>query len=278
MTPERSAPEHAAPVVVDSVTQLDAGHRGTVAIAASHGGDYTAAVAMTIGLRGFVCNDASVGWGGAGIRVLGLLEEVGLAAATIDHRTGRIGDGRDCSRNGILSYVNTIATRLGCRVGDRAARAARLMAASEPSKPLLVELQEARFPLEIAGATGPVWGIDSASLADAADRGAVLVTGSHGALLGDRPETALKADARAALFNDAGAGPDGRGRTRLPVLDERGIAAVTVSASSAAIGSARSTYENGVISFMNGRAAAYGAEIGMPASAFVAMLARGGVS
>ena len=36
--------------------------------------------------------------------------------------------------------------------------------------------------------------------------GAIVVTGSHGGLLGGKPETALKYDALAALFNDAGIG------------------------------------------------------------------------
>ncbi len=77
--------------------------------------------------------------------------------------------------------------------------------------------------------------------------GAIVVTGSHGGLLGGKPETALKYDALAALFNDAGIGIDEAGTTRLAALDARGIAAATVAADSARIGDARSTYEDGIL-------------------------------
>ncbi|MEV0387617.1 hypothetical protein AB0I15_47035, partial [Nonomuraea sp. NPDC050643] len=116
-------------------------------------------------------------------------------------------------------------------------------------------------------ADGPVqvWALDSASLAGPQDAGRVLVTGSHGALLGGRAETALRADAVAVVFNDAG----GAGRTRLPVLDLRGVPAATVAAGSARIGDGRSTYEDGVISAVNRAAAESGARVGMTVRAWV---------
>jgi hypothetical protein len=114
-----------------------------------------------------------------------------------------------------------------------------------------------------------VWALDSASLVGADHVGAVVVTGSHGGLLGGRPDTALKADALAALFNDAGIGMDEAGVTRLPALDNRGIAAGTVAASSARIGDARSTYEDGILTRVNQLAARLGIAPGMPAREFV---------
>ena len=102
----------------------------------------------------------------------------------------------------------------------------------------------------------------------------VIVTGSHGGLLGGRPETALKYDALAALFNDAGIGIDEAGVTRLPALDTRGIAAGTVAAASARIGDARSAYEDGVLSRVNDRAAMLGIVSGMTAREFVAITRR----
>jgi hypothetical protein len=79
----------------------------------------------------------------------------------------------------------------------------------------------------------------------------VLVTGSHGALLGGRPDQMLAVDAFAVFFNDAGGGKDGAGFTRLAALDTRGMAAATVSCDSARIGDGRSTYETGVLSKVN---------------------------
>ena len=119
-----------------------------------------------------------------------------------------------------------------------------------------------------------MWALDSASLVGAEHVGAVVVTGSHGGLLGGRPDTALKADALAALFNDAGIGIDEAGVTRLPALDSRGIAAGTVAASSARIGDARSTYEDGILTRVNQRAAALGIAPGMTAREFVEIVRR----
>src|SRR5262249_44425030 len=95
-----------------------------------------------------------------------------------------------------------------------------------------------------------------------------------GGLLGGRPETALKYDVLAALFNDAGIGIDEAGVSRLPTLDARGIAAGTVRAASARIGDARSTYEDGILSRINTRAAALGIAPGMAAREFVAIARR----
>ena len=93
--------------------------------------------------------------------------------------------------------------------------------------------------------------LDSASAVAASDCGQIIVTGSHGGLLGGRPETASKIDVFAALYNDADIGIDGAGVTRLPALDARGIAGATVSAWSARIGDGRSTYEDGFVSRVN---------------------------
>jgi len=112
--------------------------------------------------------------------------------------------------------------------------------------------------------------IDSASLVDRTnDRGAIVVTGSHGALVGGNPVKALAVDAFAAAFNDASMGMEQIGLSRLPVLDDRGIAAVTVAASSARIGNGLSTYEDGIISAVNRAAAALGAEVGQPARSVI---------
>src|SRR5207302_10270629 len=75
-----------------------------------------------------------------------------------------------------------------------------------------------------------VWALDSASLVAPEHKDAIVLTGSHGGLLGGRPETALKYDVRGALYNDAGIGKEEAGVSRLPALDLRGIAAATVSA------------------------------------------------
>ena len=123
-------------------------------------------------------------------------------------------------------------------------------------------------------ATPQVWALDSASLVLPEHRTTIVVTGSHGGLLGGNPETAVKYDVLGALFNDAGIGKDEAGVSRLPALDTRGIAAATVAATSARIGDARSTYADGVVSRLNRRAAALGLREGISAQDFVATLRR----
>ncbi|HUA54805.1 MAG TPA: hypothetical protein VMB81_21685 [Candidatus Sulfotelmatobacter sp.] len=255
-------------LVTDSITRLDA-PRGKVIVAASHGAIYAAYLAARSGGRAVILNDASVGRDAAGISGLAYLAGFGMPAATVAHDSAHIGDGADMLARGRISHVNAPAEALGvapgqsCRVAAARLRAARAQTLDVPS------LDETRSLLD----RGPpaVWGIDSASLAKPEDDGTILVTGSHGALLGGKPETALKASPRAALFSDAGGGPDGAGTSRLPVLAARGVAAATVSAASARIGDAKSLYHDGVISHVNTVAAQAGARPGMTTRQFVAL-------
>jgi hypothetical protein len=108
--------------------------------------------------------------------------------------------------------------------------------------------------------------VDSASLVTEEDVGTIIITGSHGGLIGGDPKKALRVDGFAAIFNDAGIGKDDAGIARLPALDDRGIAAFTVAASSARIGDARSTLNDGIVSRVNKTAAALGARVGQSAS------------
>ena len=105
--------------------------------------------------------------------------------------------------------------------------------------------------LEQAGWRRRIVLINSASLIGPEDAGQIIVTASHGALVGGNAAMALRVDAFAAVFSDAGVGMDGAGITRLPALDMRGIAGLAVSAASARIGDAASVYEDGIISHAN---------------------------
>jgi hypothetical protein len=260
--------------IADSATQLGAGARGTVVVCASHAGKFAAACVARWGVRGAILNDAGVGLDGAGTAGLRLLSELGIPGAAVDHLSARIGDGRMTWDHGVLSHINQEAAALGCGVGMKVPDAADRLALGQPVDVDAVDLIETRWLV----LTGPpeVWALDSASLVKPSDAGSVIVTGSHGGLLGGRPEGALKVDALVALFNDAGGGPDGAGTSRLPVLDERGIAAATVASSSARIGDGRSTYKDGVLSAANRCARSRGATPGMTARAFVDLVIRNG--
>lgn len=259
-------------VILHSITRLAAGHAGHVVVNGSHGGAYPAALAARAGLCGVIFSDAGVGLGGAGIEGLSLLDEAGLPAAAADYRSARIGDGADIFARGRISHVNEAASRLGCRPGQPvSACAERMRAGGQPPVRPLAARAEGRFVIR---AEAPqIWGIDSNSLAQPSDAGAILVSGSHGGLLGGEPASAIGPDVLAIAFNDAGLGIDNAGISRLPALDARGIAAVTVSAASARIGDARSAWETGAISAWNETAGRFGAREGMELAAFLGELA-----
>jgi hypothetical protein len=262
-----------APIVTaDSITRIGDEANGTVIVNASHGGIYAAYLAAKLHAAAAIFNDAGVGKDRAGIGGLDYLDGLGIAAATIGHDTARIGDGADMLARGIITHANALAVALGVRPGLPCAEAAALLQQARPSDRLPPEALEAAFlvvPEQVQ-----VWALDSASLVMPEHRDSIVVTGSHGGLLGGKPETALKYDVLGALYNDAGIGVDEAGVSRLPALDDRAIPAATVSAASARIGDARSTYDDGVISRVNARAAALGLHEGISARDFVAGLRR----
>lgn len=256
-------------LVLDSVTKFGPQARGAVVIAASHGGVFAAHMALAGGVVGLLLNDAGVGRNAAGIGGLAYCDALGVPCAAIDHRSARIGDGADNAARGIVAHANLAAARIGVVAGMRADEAARRMRAEsrDPVEPGPAP-KESREVIALQGARRPLVLIDSASLVEPEDVGAVVMTGSHGGLLGGRPETAIKVEVFAALYNDAGIGIDDAGVSRLPALDTRGIAGATVASMSACIGDARSTYETGVLSRVNRTASALGAFEGMSAREF----------
>lgn len=261
-------------IVRDSVTELDASARGAVVLAASHGGRYAAWCAAKAGVGAVILSDAGIGSNRAGIAGLAALAALGVPAAAIDVWSARIGDGQDCLARGVLSTVNEPAALLGVSIGMRAAAALDALAAARllPS-PLPAMLAEARQV--VAEASLPpvsVIALDSISLVRASDAGQVVVTGSHGGVLGGRAGTAVGHPVLAVLCNDAGMGIDRAGTSRLPALDARGIAAATVAADSAEIGDGMSTWRDGVVSAVNEAARRHGGMVGQSARALVAAL------
>src|SRR5262249_8649452 len=149
------------------------------------------------------------------------------------HSSARIGDGGDMAARGIVSRVNRTAARLSCAAGQSCLAVARQLCAASLPTTRPEPLAETRHVVRQRPGEPVVVALASAALVGPEDVGRIVVTGSHGGLLGGRPELALKADCRAAFFSDAGGGIDGAGVTRLPALAQRGIAAATVAADSA---------------------------------------------
>ena len=249
-------------VLADTATKLAPAARNGVIVTGSHGGRYAAYLTLKAHPRAVVHNDAGIGRDEAGIAVIGMAQAVGVAAATLSHASCRIGDAADMMARGIVSRANPIAAALGVKAGMAGREAALSLLAARASSRDPEPVEEARRVLG-----NPAWRrslvlIDSASLILPEDAGQIIVTGSHGALVGGSPAMALRVHGFAAVFSDAGVGADGAGITRLPALDARAIAGVTVSAASARIGDAASLYEQGTISHANATAVSLGARTG----------------
>jgi hypothetical protein len=112
--------------------------------------------------------------------------------------------------------------------------------------------------------------LDSSTQSKPEHAGCILVCGSHGGVTAARFAAAVAP--RAAVFNDAGGGLDAAGYSGLAWLDERGIAGATVAHTSARIGEGQSTYQTGIITQVNAKAAQLGARVGMLCAAWCALL------
>ena len=248
--------------VAPTITKLPEGVAGTVLITGSHGGAYPASLAAKARVRALIFHDAGIGREDAGVAALGLA----VPAVAISHLSARVGDTADMQARGRVSRANAAAAALGVVAGMGCAEAAERLRAAEWIETAAPDVAEGRSVLRPEGALRPLVLIDSAARVEAeADRGAVIVTGSHGGLVGGDPKMALRADGFAAAYHDAGIGIEDAGLGRLAPLEARGIAAITVAAASARIGDARSIFEDGVISAANPTALRLGAVVGAAA-------------
>lgn len=260
-------------VTVPSSASATAESAGNVIVSGSYGGEYNAFHAAKRKIRGVVLNDAGVGCRDAGIKGLPYLDRIALAGATADVWTCHIADGEHMLEHGLISHVNASAEALGCWPGQTVRACAELMLSGpviESEPPVIAGGK--RYVLRDVPGKPRVIALDAAPMLTPEDAGAIAITGSHAALFRGRPDTVIGPDLVAVFFNDAGVGLDGAGINRLPTLDERGIAAGTVSASSAPIGDARASYAEGILSHVNATAAAMGVIPGMPLRDVVDML------
>ena len=262
------------PLIYDTITKVDHDTADQVVIAASHGGVYAAYLAAKARVRAVILNDAGVGKDNAGIGGLDYCARLGIAAATVAYWSCRIGDGADMAARGVISHANEIARQLGVEPDMWCMKAATALKQAEPTDAEPRPYQEARQVLNGKPGSRPIVLIDSVSLLAPEDAGRIVVTGSHGQELAGSKDGSIQTAVFAALFNDAGIGADQAGTSRLNGLNSRGIAAATVASASARIGEAQSTYEDGILSFVNDRAREFGAEIGQTAKSFVDKLAR----
>ncbi len=261
-------------LAADTITKLPPDASGQVVVSGSHGGRYPGYLAAKAGLRAVILNDAGVGLDAAGIGALAYLDALGIAAAAVSHESCRIGDTEDMIARGRISRVNGPAEAQGVAARVACLEAAVLLTGAPHRRAEAPPVGEGRSEIADAGRRRIIL-VDSAAMVRPDDAGAIVVTGSHGGLVGGDPAMALRTDAFAAVFNDAGIGVEEAGIGRLAALEGRGVAAFAVAAASARIGEARSSFEDGVISRVNAAAARLGAAAGMRARDVLPAWAKG---
>jgi hypothetical protein len=104
--------------------------------------------------------------------------------------------------------------------------------------------------------------MDSITHVEEEDTDQIVVSASHGGV--SSGGFACEHRLGAVFFNDAGVGKENAGIAALEMLEQRSVAAGTVSNESAKIGEARDHWENGVISHLNETARAAGLREGEP--------------
>ena len=77
----------------------------------------------------FICSDGGIGKNRSGVSALPEVEADGIAGASVDAQTARMGDGQSTYFDGIISAVNSVAAAKGVREGQSAREAALLLLA-----------------------------------------------------------------------------------------------------------------------------------------------------
>ena len=201
-------------------------HASHVIVSGSYGGRYNAFNAAKWGVRGVIMNDAGVGKDNAGICGLDYLDQIHLASATADAQTCHIGDGDHMLEHGIISYVNRTAAALGCTPGQSVRDCAERMRSATVPKAAPPSITEgARFVMRDSPGEPTLICADSIGMLQPDDAGRIVVTASHGALSGGRPDNVVPLQIHAIFFSDAGGGMDSAGIARLADLDRKAIIA-----------------------------------------------------
>ena len=115
-------------ICIDSATLITAEDRDQVVATGSHGAEPSGHVVAPLRPALALYNDAGFGADRAGTTALPVLDEAGIAGATVAALSAKIGEGRSTLTQGVLSAVNEAAYRLGGRVGGSALALARRVA------------------------------------------------------------------------------------------------------------------------------------------------------
>ena len=122
-----TAPSGRQIVCTDSIAFGLPEDRDNVLVTAGHTGRSAVHYLVLFSPHGFICSDGGKGRDDAGVAALGLVEEHGLAGATVNARTSPMGNGLASYHQGVISACNRLAHDAGVEVGQPAEVAARLL-------------------------------------------------------------------------------------------------------------------------------------------------------
>lgn len=115
-------------VCTDSIAfGLDEDRGRNVLCTAGHTGRSAVPYLRRVAPKGFICSDGGGGKDRSGTAGLAIVEADGLAGASVDARTARMGDGMSTWADGTISARNALAAALGVEVGQPAREAAVLL-------------------------------------------------------------------------------------------------------------------------------------------------------
>ncbi|MFO1377927.1 MAG: hypothetical protein U1F14_13100 [Steroidobacteraceae bacterium] len=251
-------------VTMDSARYVDARNRARdVVVAASYIGVLPARLIAPHRPRAVIGHDGGIGKDAAGIQGLYYLEALGIPAAAAEGDSAELGNGGDLYEQGVISRMNILAENCGVRQGQPVAEAAQLLLDRDPgdTEP---GTRVRREIVETSPTGRHVVVTDSIIFARPEDRGRnVLVTAGHTGTSG--ASFLLEFRPWGFICSDGGGGKNGSGTAGLAIVEGHGLAGASVSAKSAALGDAYSTYHDGVIVACNEPARRRGVRVGMPA-------------
>lgn len=255
-------------LVLDSSSYVEPGQltRRDVVIVASYAGTNTLGGLFAHGAKAAIADDAGIGKNEAAISGLPAADRFGIPAAAVATMSAEMSNGRSVAL-GTISRANEAAQRLGVRPGQPAYEAATLMLAAPDGRVVTLE-SEAPPAVHLVDRTphGNVYA-DTSSVDVYEKLGRipddVVCIGANAARVFG--ESILRIAPRGAIGNDCGIGKARSGVAGLAILEEAGIAAAAVAATSARIGDGVSTWRDGIVSTTNAIAARRGLKLGMPA-------------
>ncbi len=249
---------------MDSARYVDSRNTGRdVVVTASYIGVLPARLMAPHKPRAVIGHDGGIGKDAAGIQGLYYLEALGIPAAAVEGDSAELGNGDDHYQSGVISRVNILAENCGVRPGQSVAEAALLLLENEPGD--IEPGTKIRREVVETSATGrEVVVTDSIIFARPEDKGRnVLVTAGHTGTSG--ASFLLEFRPWGFICSDGGGGKNESGTAGLVIVEKEGLAGASVSAKSAAIGDAYSTYHDGIIVACNKPAERRGVKVGMSA-------------